>query len=109
MLKIMIASGTALGIAGTIYLTAPLGDEIDHKELARQAGISEPVYNCINDLLSNKTEDELIDIITEDIPNVNTDNETELVSAMEECVMQDPLGWYGTPNEEFIPLLGLED
>lgn len=109
MIKLVVATGTALAVSGTIYITAPLGADIEHKELLKQAGISELVYDCAAGVLNGKTSEELVSFIETDIPQVNTEGETETVSALEECVMQDPLGWHGTDKEQFIPLLGLEE
>jgi hypothetical protein len=108
MIAFVLASG--IGLTASVSLVGGFSDTtgldtLEAKEFARLNGISEIVYDCAFDLLKDKSVEELVGFIENDIPQTDTLTEPTLVSAVRECIYLDPLGWHGTPNEWAIELL----
>lgn len=109
MIRFIIASGTALAISGTVYLTVPtLLDDMPAKEFARMNGISEIVYDCAFDVLQDKNVEELVQFIEVDAVAAADGEFSETAALLRECVYLDPLGWHGTENEWAIELLEID-
>lgn len=107
LLALLIATSltsiAAVGIASEDIKT-PF-DSLASKEFAAQAGVSAPVYECAERVLADKDAEALVSFIETEANTAGTDAETPTAAALRKCVEMDPLGWYGTPYEEYIPLL----
>jgi hypothetical protein len=102
----LIGMLTAAGLTATLYTVVPSPlDTMDPREFARQAGVSNLVYDCAEKVLEGKSVDELVLFIENEAATAGTPEETPTAAALKECVMLDPLGWAGTDMEQHIPLL----
>lgn len=68
-------------------------------ELRQQAGISDLVYQCAEEVLAGKDVDGIVAVIEK----IDEDNPTN--RALAQCVAQDPFGWHGTDKEWALDLL----
>jgi hypothetical protein len=98
----VILSGMAVGALGEYE--DPFGG-ITGQQLRASSGVSEPVYECAKAALEGKDVDGLVAFITDEAATAGTEAETDTAAKVRKCVMMDPLGWYGTPYEQYIPLL----
>ena len=111
----LAASALAIGIAAvgaSAYTDAQrVADELtllDRQTIQKAYGISDLVWDCAADVLSDKTVDDLVVFIESEVPTAGTPEETSLVTQIKECIYKDPFGWHGTENEWAIELLEIE-
>jgi hypothetical protein len=71
-------------------------------------GISDLVYNCVEDVLGTDA-DNIIRFIETEAQTTGTDAETETATQIKQCIYQDPFGWHGTENEWAIELLNTDE
>jgi hypothetical protein len=84
--------------------------ELPTKQVLQKAyGISDLVWDCVNDELQGKSAEELLLFIEEEASTAGTTEETALAGSIKECVYLDPFGWHGTENEWAIYLLKTEE
>jgi hypothetical protein len=107
---LILTLGTGVAYASLDDLTIPTAlDSVSAKEFAKMNGISELVYDCAVEALSDRSVEELVDFIQVDAVNASTGDFSPSASALRECIYLDPLGWHGTENEWAIELLNTDE
>lgn len=110
MIEKLVGLVAVIGLGGAVYVSVPTGlDDMPMEDFAKANGVSEVVLDCAKDVLAGKNVEELADFIDDEAKSAGTEAETATAKALRECVYQDPLGWHGTPFEEYIYLLETED
>ena len=116
ILETMIAGALARGLAAggaatSIESDGPtdanantIAEQLASPEFLTGIGISQPVYECAQQVLEGETADDLEALIRSSA-TVGTTAETPTQAALRQCVEQDPFGWAGTDQEWAIPLV----
>jgi hypothetical protein len=84
-------------------------DTVSAKEFANTNGISDIVYDCAVEVLSDRSAEELVEFIQTDAVEASEGDFSPAASALRECIYLDPLGWHGTENEWAIELLNTDE